>query len=82
MKIVRLEPGVAAPEGSDRIVIHSLPNGRHGVSGITATREAKPAGVFMVTENSLPTYGEAEAAGIRWAGQHPIDVLYVERPDA
>ncbi len=82
MKIIRLEPGQHAPDGSDRIMIHSLPSGKHGVSGITATREARPAGVYMISENKLGSDSEAEAAGIRWAMQHPIDVLYVERPDA
>lgn len=79
MKIIRLEPGERAPDDSDRIVINALPSGRYGVSGITATRERRPAAVCMVTENSLPSDGEAEAAGIRWAAQHPIDVLYIER---
>lgn len=82
MKIIRLKPGERAPEDSDRIVINSLPSGKHGVSGVTATREARPASIHMVAENGMTSDGEAEAAGIRWAMQHPIDVLYVERPDA
>ncbi|MEA3052780.1 MAG: hypothetical protein QOG72_1683 [Sphingomonadales bacterium] len=80
MKIIRLKPGERAPDESDRIVINALPTGRYGASGITATRERRPAAVCMVTENSLASDGEAEAAGIRWAAQHPIEVLYVERP--
>lgn len=82
MKIVRLKPGERAPDDSDRITINSLPSGKHGVSGVTATRETRPAAVYMVTENAVASDSDAEAAGIRWAMQHPIDILYVERPDA
>jgi hypothetical protein len=80
MKIVRLERGERPPEDSDYITINSLPNGRHGVSGVTSTRALRPEAVTMVTRNSLPTDGEAEAAGIRWGMEQGIDVLYVVRP--
>ncbi|HEX8573066.1 MAG TPA: hypothetical protein VF759_09970 [Allosphingosinicella sp.] len=80
MKIVRLKPGERAPDDSDRIIVNSLPNGRHGVTGVTANRRSRPEAVTMITPNALASDGEAEAAGIRWAMQHPIDVLYVERP--
>lgn len=79
MEIVRLGPGERAPDNSDRITINSLPNGRHGVSGVTVDRATRGAAVHMITENSMPSADEAEAAGIRWAMQQPIDVLFVER---
>lgn len=80
MRIVRLKPGERAPEDSDYIVINSLPNGRHGVSGVTSTRGLRPEAVTMVTRNALATDGEAEAAGIRWGMEQGIGVLYVVRP--
>jgi hypothetical protein len=82
MEIVRLKPGERAPDDSDRVTVNSLPSGKHGFTGVTATREERPAAVYAGSENALPSYNEAEEAGIAWAEQHEIAILYVERPDA
>lgn len=82
MKVIPLEKGRLAPDNSDRLIINELPNGKYGVTAITASREARSAGAFFNYPNDLATAAAAEWIGTMWAEQHEIELLYIEHNEA
>ncbi|HEX6376900.1 MAG TPA: hypothetical protein VFZ91_14405 [Allosphingosinicella sp.] len=77
MDVRELPPGEAAPEGSDRVTINVLPNGK---AGFTSTHQAGSVQAHGIHENIFPTEAAAIEAALRWAEECRIEVLYVERP--
>lgn len=77
MDVHKLPLGENAPEGSDRVTINVLPNGK---AGFTSTRQAGSVQAHGIHENVFPTEAAAIEAAVRWAQECRIEVLYVERP--
>jgi hypothetical protein len=76
MDVCELPAGEAAPDGSDRVTINVLPNGK---AGFTSTRQTGSVQAHAIHENVFPTEAAAFEAAVRWAQECRIEVLYVER---
>ncbi|WP_448502008.1 hypothetical protein [Sphingomonas sp.] len=79
MEIVRLQPGGRAPDGEDHVHINSLPNARHGWTGVAALGTSA---VFGIGKNEFSSRDAAETEAIAWADGHGVTRLYVETDNA
>jgi hypothetical protein len=79
MEVHELAPGEQAPEGSDRITINVLANGKVGFAGIRLMGNVNH---HSVSPNSFDTEDEALAVALTWAEENSVKVVYVERPNA
>lgn len=77
MEVHKLAPGEHAPEDSDRVTINLLANGKAGFTGV---RKMGNVNAHAVSPNSFQSADEALAAGVVWAEENGIEILYIERP--
>jgi len=72
--IIALEPGMRAPESADWISVETMPSGRYNVAGCVGGEQEL---VFAAEIFGSPD--EAQLAGVFWARNRGVKVLYVER---
>lgn len=84
MEIIKLPVGQPASDEADCIRIQELSDGRFRLEGsaLLACGDGEEAvSVSLIGGESYPTYEGAEAAGLAWAGEHCVAVVYVSRSD-
>jgi hypothetical protein len=84
MEIVNLRTGEPATDETDCIRIQELPDGTfslHGTVLLSCGDGEAAESVSLIGGEPYDNYDAAEAAGLAWAGQHCVEVLYVCRSD-
>ena len=81
MEIVKLPPGVRASEETDCIRIQEVSGGFSlGGSVLFRCGDVDAAeSVSLIGGDLYPSYEDAESAGLAWASEHCVEVLYVSR---
>lgn len=81
MEIIRLAPGVLAPEDTDCIKINRTPSGGFSLvaSALMACGDSEnDDSVALVSSAPYPSYEAAEAAGLAWAAAHCVETIHIE----
>ena len=73
MRVERLPFGMFAPSGSDFIRIERAQEGQIALSGLVMRDRSKLNYIAV-----FQTQGEAEQAGLSWAGHHGAERVFVE----
>ncbi len=81
MEIVKLEEGAEAPPESDCIKIIALPDGRFRLvtSALFEGDSDGDESVAVIGGDTYATFDAAEAAGLTWADEQGVEMVYVER---
>jgi hypothetical protein len=82
MDIVKLPVGERASVDTDCISIQELPDGAFSLTGSVLQSCVDDDGaesVSLIGGDTYPSYEEAEAAGLAWAGECCAETVYVSR---
>ena len=85
MDIVRLPDGETAPPDSDCIRLTTRPDGSVELTGSllqNCGNDADAVSVALISSDLYPGEAEAEQAGLAWANDHCVALLYVSREKA
>lgn len=80
MEVVNLPPGEEAPKDSDCVSIARIADGKHLLNGsalLACGDSDEIESVALIGGEPYATYEEAEAAGLAWASEHCVEMLYV-----
>lgn len=81
MEIKRLAPGEIAPQDSDCIKITQAPDGRYMLitsALLQCDDDDEASSEAVISGDSYESYDEAEEAGLTWAEDRCVPLVYVE----
>jgi hypothetical protein len=84
VEIIRLPVGQRASSETDCIRIQETPNSQFELEGsvlLNCGDGEEAESVSLIGSDPYETLEDAEAAGLAWAGEHCVEVIYVSRSD-